>query len=303
MDHSGQGRGAEPDPMGVGPWDALRRACDAMRTILTCEPRSEAELLQLACQTATELAGEPVRSMMCIHALAGAATPEPARGEPAAARGADHGAGAGDATAEHRSDGVFVSAVPGSVAGSAWMKNAEGARAWMGRRFERAPQAPFVATRRSLISDALWRLDPDSKSRAEVGFHDFVRAVWPFEDALGPRLLTLEVSGHFPEWNPSERVVQLLAAYTPAVVAAYLRLFVRRRLLRQRLLDSLSPALRPLAPLLAAGLTERDAARMLGKSPHTVHEHARVIYRAWAVKSRFELRDCWNGVREPVAGR
>jgi DNA-binding CsgD family transcriptional regulator len=282
-----------------------------MRAILTCEPRSEAELLSLACQGAAELVGEQVRSMVCVHALAGAATPEPVRDDSGTA-----GPGgsmphdrlvndrfAGGRLDGGRLDGVFVSAVPGSVSGSAWMQNADGARAWMCRRFERAPLPPFVATRRSLMSDALWRLDPDSKTRAELGFHDFVRAVWAFEDAAGPRLLTLEVSGHFPEWNPTERTVQLLAAFTPAVVASYLRLFVRLRLLRQRLLESLSPALRPLAPLLADGHTERDAARMLGKSPHTVHEHARVIYRAWAVKSRFELRDCWNGVREPVAGR
>ena len=53
--------------------------------------------------------------------------------------------------------------------------------------------------------------------------------------------------------------------------------------------DSLSPAQRRVLELLLQGLLERDVARKLGISQHTVHNHAREIYTAYRVHSRAQL--------------
>ncbi len=53
--------------------------------------------------------------------------------------------------------------------------------------------------------------------------------------------------------------------------------------------DRLSPAQRRVLVLLLKGLLEKQVADRLGISPHTVHNHAREIYRAYQVHSRSEL--------------
>ena len=52
---------------------------------------------------------------------------------------------------------------------------------------------------------------------------------------------------------------------------------------------TLKPAPRRVLDLFLKGLTERQVAEQLHISPHTVHNHAREIYRAYRVHSRLEL--------------
>jgi DNA-binding CsgD family transcriptional regulator len=51
----------------------------------------------------------------------------------------------------------------------------------------------------------------------------------------------------------------------------------------------LSPAQRRVLDLLLAGLSEKQIAARLKISPHTVHNHVRALYQAFAVHSRSEL--------------
>lgn len=53
--------------------------------------------------------------------------------------------------------------------------------------------------------------------------------------------------------------------------------------------SSLKPAQLRVLELLLKGLLEKQVAEQLGISPHTVHNHAREIYRAYRVHSRTEL--------------
>jgi DNA-binding NarL/FixJ family response regulator len=54
-------------------------------------------------------------------------------------------------------------------------------------------------------------------------------------------------------------------------------------------LDLLTPAQRPVLKLLLDGLSEREVAEHLGLSPHTVHNHARAIYRKLCIHKKSEL--------------
>ncbi len=53
--------------------------------------------------------------------------------------------------------------------------------------------------------------------------------------------------------------------------------------------DSLSDTQREIAELVRLGLTNRQIARRLGLSPHTVNYHLRQIFRKLGVRSRVEL--------------
>ncbi len=55
-------------------------------------------------------------------------------------------------------------------------------------------------------------------------------------------------------------------------------------------LDRLSDTERKVLDLLLEGLTEREAAQRIGRSPHTVHVHVKNVYRKLDVTSRRQLR-------------
>jgi DNA-binding CsgD family transcriptional regulator len=54
-------------------------------------------------------------------------------------------------------------------------------------------------------------------------------------------------------------------------------------------IEDLPPRLQPVLRMMLQGDAEKQIARKLGLSPHTVHEYAKVLYRTLAVSSRGEL--------------
>lgn len=54
-------------------------------------------------------------------------------------------------------------------------------------------------------------------------------------------------------------------------------------------LDQLTSAQRPVLKLLLEGLSEREIAEHIDLSPHTVHNHARAIYRKLCIHKKSEL--------------
>lgn len=64
----------------------------------------------------------------------------------------------------------------------------------------------------------------------------------------------------------------------------------------------LSPAQLRVFNLLFDGAPEKDIARQLGLSPHTVHNHIRNIFRAYGVHSRAELLAVALRTRQPSLG-
>ncbi|MBL8764773.1 MAG: hypothetical protein JNM07_10940 [Phycisphaerae bacterium] len=54
-------------------------------------------------------------------------------------------------------------------------------------------------------------------------------------------------------------------------------------------LGRLTPTQRELLPLLLQGLSVRDIAEKIGRSPYTVHDHVKAIYTALGVRKRVQL--------------
>jgi len=93
--------------------------------------------------------------------------------------------------------------------------------------------------------------------------------------------------------------VGLLRSHVP-LLASLLAEVYRHRVAepearRAAILARLRPSQRPIVPLLTTGMSQRDISRVLGKSPHTVHDHTKMIYRTLDVHSRVELASKWHG--------
>ncbi|MCA9306255.1 MAG: helix-turn-helix transcriptional regulator [Phycisphaerales bacterium] len=146
-----------------------------------------------------------------------------------------------------------------------------------------------------LLGDDVWRGSAFARFRASIGLHDFARAIVPFDDPSGVRVMVLQVDGVSPVWRASTQVVSTLGCILQPALEAFIARFVEPRRVRGRLLEGLSPMQRRIAPLLAEGLTEAEIAERVHRSAHTVHDHTRSIYRTLGVSSRRELRDLWLG--------
>ena len=158
-----------------------------------------------------------------------------------------------------------------------------------------AGESQRVILRSDLAGEAPWKRSRWHRWRRRVGLHGFVRAARSFDDEKGRRTLVLEAEGTSPDWE-GDRLMQVsFDALAEAVRDAYVRRFVEPGERRRELLARLSETRAVIAPLLADGYTESEIGKMLGRSAHTVHEHAEQIYRIWGVRSRFALRDLWNG--------
>lgn len=87
----------------------------------------------------------------------------------------------------------------------------------------------------------------------------------------------------------------LRRAFSALALAAATRL-VRPRLRRRDFAARLSAAQRAILPLVLDGYTEPEIAAKLGRSPHTIHDHVRSIYRLLHVGSRAELLVAWRKI-------
>ena len=65
--------------------------------------------------------------------------------------------------------------------------------------------------------------------------------------------------------------------------------------------DQLSPRLRETLDCLLDGATEKQIAKKLELSPHTVHGYVKLIYRHFKVKSRAQLLSQWVRAAKFVA--
>ena len=66
--------------------------------------------------------------------------------------------------------------------------------------------------------------------------------------------------------------------------------------------EPLSPRQEQVLSALKAGMTERQAADILGLSPHTVHSHVQAIYERLGVRSRAQLLSLWIVGRGALSG-
>lgn len=164
---------------------------------------------------------------------------------------------------------------------------------------ESGPASGACLSRSALFPPSTWAASKYKALCAEAGVQDFARAVLPAGIHPDRRWIIVEAHGRDAGWKADPETVRALGIASRAVARAYGQRFIRLEELRESLTRRISPAGRPVLPLLALGLSEPDIGSQIHRSTHTVHDHVKQIYRAFGVCNRFELRDIWLGVREP----
>ena len=159
-----------------------------------------------------------------------------------------------------------------------------------------------AVSRSQSISDRVWQLSGVRRSRAAHGLFEYARAGAEIDLVEGRGTLVIEVEGLTAQWQPDDLTLAAIEAVAPAMARGFAKRFIDIERRRRLLLDRLSEPQKLIAPLLAAGCTEREVAERIERSAHTVHEHTREIYRAFGVRSRMEMRDLWYGLNPAAPG-
>lgn len=128
---------------------------------------------------------------------------------------------------------------------------------------------------------------------------DWLRALAAAGPTPAQIVLAIELRGWPEPWRVTDAQRTSVTELALTAAVAYESRFAAPTRRRHALLERLSASQRALLPLLLTGLSEREIARRVGRSAHTIHGHARAICLAWGVASRLELRDTWQGVPPP----
>lgn len=156
---------------------------------------------------------------------------------------------------------------------------------------------PMFATRRiNICPDAIWRNSPFVQQHiraADIGYSIVsVTRISAEHDAYLIVLINRPWNSEAFENQHADTLGELTRAMTPAAIAGLPNLastgdFEHRT--DEIRMARLSKAQRRLLPLLLSALSEKEIARHVHRSPHTVHSHAREIYRTLGVNGRREL--------------
>jgi len=162
-------------------------------------------------------------------------------------------------------------------------------------------ESPTLRLRSDLLSTPNWMISPLHAERTRRDLHDFAWAAVRASEASHRRVLIIQLDGSSPEWLPSQSDRDILEVLATVAQESYVAGPLAEEDRQNALLEMLSPMRRRVAPLLATGISESEIAGQLGRSKHTVHEHAKAIYQCWSVNSRHELRDLWLGRKRLLA--
>lgn len=261
------------DRASIAAFPYLERCCDAATTIARIGARTRPAWLRRMCETIETLSTDPIGVMALDVRVVGGQT--------------------GWQTLEASFAGLPDLRVERRLYDDAWEGLASDDIAGPAGQRRMRPER-FVGARRAMAPDEVWARSMYRSVRERHGLHDFARAVLPFEGEDGPRLLVVQVDGFESAWDPEPATARCLAALSRHMVDAYRRVFVVPVRHRRDLLERLTDAQREVAPFLATSMTETEIAEALNRSKHTIHDHAKSIYRAWGVNSRLTLRDLWN---------
>ncbi len=151
-----------------------------------------------------------------------------------------------------------------------------------------------VGARGQWISDGTWMSSGYGTLRAAAGVGEFVRADWTVEGharVIAQVDLDPGVSG-----AQLALAVETLGSMRALLLAGAREAIVEPRLRRAALMERVPRAARAAVPLLVAGKTEREIAKLLHKSGHTVHDYVKCVYHALRVGTRYELLRLWLGI-------
>lgn len=160
---------------------------------------------------------------------------------------------------------------------------------------QRSNSRSFAGRRRDLFTGQAWNESTLRAWRESLGLGDFSCVVAPIGGSAS-RVLVLTASSAPGSRELDDCQLVALSSLAREMASIYHERFIRPEERRRDLLGLLSPTQRQIAPLLAEGLKESLIAARFKRSPHTIHEHVREIYRAWGVQTRDELRLLWSGL-------
>jgi len=166
------------------------------------------------------------------------------------------------------------------------------------------PSRAASLPRRAWMPDTTWN---DSHLRAErlaLKLGDFALWCGPLTDTPETRSLIITIDAHAGAPWPEDAVLRALNILGPLLARTYHGLVGQLDTRREQIRQRLSVSQRPIVAHLAAGLTEREIAKIVCRSPHTIHDHIKSIYSALSISSRLELVDLWFARRElPPPGK
>lgn len=161
---------------------------------------------------------------------------------------------------------------------------------------QRERSEPLVIARADRCSRSAEQREPGHEP-VDPEFGDWLRALVKLGPDQDAGVLAIDLRAQPPSWDPTRAERACAAQLALAAAEAYEHYLAGPRKRRIRLLEPLSPAQHALLPMLMSGLSEREIARRVGRSAHTIHSHARAICLAWGISCRAEIREAWNGAQ------
>jgi DNA-binding CsgD family transcriptional regulator len=151
------------------------------------------------------------------------------------------------------------------------------------------PGSVSTRLRRENVSDACWNGSQyGAELRRIAGVTDVLCSVAPGEGPESLFGLALYRTGAGPRFSEAER--DLVHVFHEQMVRIYRRLSARARSSpAAHVAARLRPGERRVLRPLLEGLSEKEIARRLDLSRHTVHDYVRLIYLEFGVSSRAEL--------------
>lgn len=155
-------------------------------------------------------------------------------------------------------------------------------------------QVGVARLRRDAVPDAEWYASDRRRNRAALGIHDYARAAAAVQGSTGREVIAVEITSRTADWLPT--VQDASGARFAAELAAWVydHRIIRPARAREGLLALLTPSQRDVALHLTAGDAVPQIAELLGRSPHTIQDHMKVIFRTWGVHSKAEALWLWN---------
>jgi DNA-binding CsgD family transcriptional regulator len=153
----------------------------------------------------------------------------------------------------------------------------------------RWPLQPTVGRPTDLLDEQTWRRSNYRAFRVSNVLRGFAR--WVDLSARRSRyeVMIVQLEDLANETGPTDAAIQQLRAISPEIMRVYNHHFVRTEEKQAELMGMLSRAQRVVAEMLIEGLSEREIAQRINRSPHTVHDHTKAIYATWGVRSRAQL--------------
>ncbi len=153
------------------------------------------------------------------------------------------------------------------------------------RRIDDAPDHLLLADYRSICTPRVWRSTLIYQRAAKpLGFENGLACYWRInpEQCINISLWVCQQED-FPTDHQRRQGAAIFMLAKPLVE----RVFVHDRVAKH--IDALTGRQKDVLRLVLAGSSEKEMARKLHRSAHTVHSHIREIYRQFAVQSRAEL--------------